>query len=108
MPQVNGSIQSYPCAVCYFFGRDLYRELGGKVPIGLVAATEGGTKIELFMSPDAIADTSCGGTVPAPGVQPEVGPSSDLWFGMLEPLVPLKLSGCDTPGFLRSASFDSI
>ena len=59
---VSGKIQSFPEAVCYFFGRDLYKQLGGKIPIGLVAATRGGTKVESFMTPDAIADETCGGT----------------------------------------------
>ena len=89
----TGKIQSYPCAVCYFFGRDLYKALGGKVPIGLVQATRGGTKVEAFMSPEAIADRTCGGTVPTPGIEPEIGAGSDLWFGMILPLTPLKLSG---------------
>eukprot|EP01047_Picozoa_sp_COSAG01_P003885 COSAG01_NODE_121_length_25291_cov_10.011670_10_plen_163_part_00 len=89
----TGKIQSYPCAVCYFFGRDLYKALGGKVPIGLVQATRGGTKVESFMSPDAIADKTCGGTVPQPGIEPETGAGSDLWYGMILPLTPLKLTG---------------
>ena len=89
----SGKIQSYPSAVCYFFGRDLYKRLGGKVPIGLVAATQGGTKVELFMSPEAIADRTCGGTVSASSGKPEVGPGSGLWFGMILPLTPLKISG---------------
>ena len=57
---------SYFSATCFFFGRDLHRALGGKVPVGLVASDWGGQKVECFSSPDALADTSCGGTV-APG-----------------------------------------
>jgi sialate O-acetylesterase len=37
----------------YFFGRALHRELG--VPIGLVHASWGGTEIESWMRPDALA-----------------------------------------------------
>lgn len=29
---------SWFSAVCFFFGRDVYKELGGKVPIGLIVS----------------------------------------------------------------------
>jgi hypothetical protein len=51
--------------MCYFYGRNIYKGLGGKVPIGLVAADWGGEPIEPFMSPDALADKTCGGTKPS-------------------------------------------
>jgi sialate O-acetylesterase len=54
----------YFSATCYFFGRDLYKAHGGKVPIGLVSSCWGGQRIETFSSPDALADESCGGTRP--------------------------------------------
>ena len=50
-------------ATCYFFGREVYKSLGG-VPIGLIAADWGGQAIECFSSPGALADTTCGGTRP--------------------------------------------
>ena len=50
-------------AICFLFGRDLYKSLDGKVPIGLVASDWGGQAIEVFSSPDALADKTCGGTV---------------------------------------------
>eukprot|EP01050_Picozoa_sp_SAG11_P033840 SAG11_NODE_11683_length_744_cov_1.310078_1_plen_152_part_10 len=56
---------TWPSAMCYFYGRNIYKGLGGKVPIGLVAADWGGEPIEPFMSPDALADKTCGGTKPA-------------------------------------------
>lgn len=40
-------------AVGYFFGRELYREL--KIPIGLINCNWGGTTIETWMSPEAVA-----------------------------------------------------
>ncbi len=40
-------------AVAYFFGRDLYQKL--KVPIGLIHTSWGGTVVESWMSPEAIA-----------------------------------------------------
>ena len=39
-------------ATAYFFGRQLYQELG--VPIGLINASWGGTNIQTWMSEDAI------------------------------------------------------
>ena len=56
---------SYFSATCYFFGREVYKALGGKVPIGLVASDWGGQRVECFSSADALADTTCGGTRPA-------------------------------------------
>ena len=41
-------------ATAYFFGRTLYRELG--VPIGLIHSSWGGTCIETWISPEALAD----------------------------------------------------
>ncbi|CAJ1925601.1 unnamed protein product [Cylindrotheca closterium] len=62
--QNHGRISfSYYSATCYFFGRDLYKRLGGKIPIGLVTSCWGGQRVEAFSSPDALADASCGGTV---------------------------------------------
>lgn len=52
----------YFSATCYFFGRDVYKHLGGKVPVGLMASDWGGQPIEPFMSPDALDDKTCGGT----------------------------------------------
>jgi sialate O-acetylesterase len=54
--------QDWFSAACYFFGRDVYKSQGGKVPIGLMASDWGGQPIEPFMSPDALADKTCGGT----------------------------------------------
>ena len=64
----GGGHFSYFSATCYFFGRDLYKALGGVVPIGLVASDWGGQRVECFSSPDALADKTCGGTV-TPGVE---------------------------------------
>ena len=59
----GGAAFSYFSATCYFFGRDLYLALNEEIPIGLVASDWGGQKVEAFSSPDAMADTTCGGTV---------------------------------------------
>lgn len=49
-------------ATCYFFGRDLYKQLKGEVPIGLVASTWSNVPIQVFSSADALGDATCGGT----------------------------------------------
>jgi sialate O-acetylesterase len=50
-------------AVGYFFARDLYRKLG--IPIGIVHSSFGGTRIEAWMSPTALAgDPAFAGIVP--------------------------------------------
>ena len=112
---------SWFSAVCYLFGRDVYRELNGEVPIGLVASDWGGQAIQVFSSPDALKDTTCGGTVPqqrqndfsrsdavaeaavAPAAHHTAdgnfGDSGDgvtnsqLWFAMLAPFVHMRFAG---------------
>ena len=44
--------------MCYFYGRELSNRLGGDVPIGLIHSSWGGTRIEAWMSPEALAE--CG------------------------------------------------
>eukprot|EP00750_Incisomonas_marina_P009528 INCI16034.8.p1 GENE.INCI16034.8~~INCI16034.8.p1 ORF type:complete len:299 (+),score=45.40 INCI16034.8:242-1138(+) len=107
---VGGSAFSYFSATCYFFGRDLYKSLDGKVPIGLVASDWGGQTVEAFSSPDALADTTCGGTVPngtgpafdavafakqeaiRDGPEPNPGPTQ-LWFGQIYPFLHMRFAG---------------
>jgi hypothetical protein len=56
---------SWFSATCYFFGRTLYQDhWNGTVPIGLIASTWGGQLVEVFSSPDALADVTCGGLHP--------------------------------------------
>jgi sialate O-acetylesterase len=61
---INGSHFGVYSATCYFFGRELYKSFNGTVPIGLLTSCWGGQPVEVFSSPDALADTSCGGTRP--------------------------------------------
>ena len=62
--------------MCYFFGRDVYKALRGAVPIGLVASDWGGQPIEVFSSAEALADKTCGGTVP-PGAAAAAAADAD-------------------------------
>jgi hypothetical protein len=59
---MNEAIAASFSAVCFLTGRDVYRGLGGKVPIGLVEAAWGGTRIESWTSPDGLAKCSGKGT----------------------------------------------
>ncbi|XP_046843511.1 sialate O-acetylesterase-like isoform X2 [Xenia sp. Carnegie-2017] len=54
---VGGKPWQYFSAVCWYYGVQLYEEL--KYPIGLIATSWGGTPIEAWSSPDALAQ--CGG-----------------------------------------------
>jgi len=75
---VHGVGFSWFSAVCYLFGRELYRELEGAVPIGLVASDWGGQAIEVFSSPEALGDKTCGGTAPSEHhAPPPLPPSPD-------------------------------
>ncbi len=50
---VGGSDWGFFSATCWFWGRDLYNYL--KYPIGLVDTDWGGTRVEAWSSPDALA-----------------------------------------------------
>ena len=73
-------------AVCYTFGRRLYRHFDGTVPIGLVDASWGGKTIEAFAPPSAInadgsvRDASCGtgGTASTAGTRTPVTRTTEL------------------------------
>jgi sialate O-acetylesterase len=91
-------------ATCYFFGRDLYRSMNGTVPVGLLVSCWGGQKVEAFSSADALADETCGGTLP--GARPDSEDklettlqssfdsveveSMQLWNAMIHPLLPMR------------------
>lgn len=48
----DGSKFNYFSAVCWFFGKNVYDGLAGKVPVGLVSNNWGGTRVEQWMSPE--------------------------------------------------------
>ena len=97
---------SWFSAVCFLTGRDIYKALGEKVPIGLVASDWGGQAIEVFSSPDALNDKTCGGTnvtsaaaTSAIGASPQVGArqpdvaASQLWYAMISPFTRMRFAG---------------
>lgn len=81
---VDGPTFTWPSAVCYFFGRDIYKSLDGKVPIGLLASDWGGQPIAPFMSQEALDDKTCGGTRKIVGfvteTETETGPNEAAAF----------------------------
>lgn len=113
---------SWYSATCYFFGRQVYKSLGGEVPIGLVTSCWGGQKVECFSSPDALDDDTCGGTqqssellprhdeylettsdwnVEADETNVDVGgggllnvqpEATQLWNAMIHPLLPMRFT----------------
>ena len=110
-PNAFGAAWQWPSAACYFFGRDIYRFLGGKVPIGLVSAPWGGQSVTAFSSPDAMADETCGGTVDScrgftskyttelrvetkrfQHRRRRLPETSQLWFAMIHPLINMRFS----------------
>lgn len=61
-PKSFGSaLFGYPSAICYYTALHLHQHLQNKVPIGVVAASVGGSAIEFWLSDDARADKTCGG-----------------------------------------------
>ena len=110
-------------ATCYYFGRELYKSLGSRIPIGLITSCWGGQRVETFSSPEALNDETCGGTIPPDFFQKQDqdpksrvppsnldrtksndhfdtgfvegdGPkSTQLWNAMIHPFLPMRLLG---------------
>ena len=78
----DGSKFNYFSAVCWFFGKNVYDGLGGKVPIGLVSNNWGGTRVEQWTPPQSTAH--CGHAS-----------SGELYNAMIVPYTvgPMALSG---------------
>jgi hypothetical protein len=68
--------------------------LHSKVPIGLVASDWGGQTVETFSSPDALKDTTCGGTVsPADGFASAYGAGDEQRLQPVEQLSVAAMAG---------------
>eukprot|EP00118_Oscarella_pearsei_P024898 m.307063 g.307063 ORF g.307063 m.307063 type:complete len:497 (+) comp41859_c0_seq1:921-2411(+) len=88
---------SYFSAACWFFGRDLY-DANGDVPVGLISNNWGGTPVQSWSGPDALA--KCNQTAGIleekeiiPGTETLVGANSNLWNAMIVPYLPMRLIG---------------
>ena len=66
-------------AVCWYFGKNTFNALDGEVPIGLVGSFVGGTSVERWSSPDALAHCNQTGVVD----------QSNLWDPYIVPLLPM-------------------
>lgn len=78
----------YFSAVCWIFGRTVFDELGGKVPLGLVSNNWGGTPVESWTTQEAL--TKC-------NITPSASPHDHavLYNAMIYPYTvgPMALSG---------------
>lgn len=70
-------------ATAYFFARKLNEVLG--VPVGILHASYGGSRVEAWMSAEAVAPYKD---------MPEVNNASILYNGMMSPLVGYAIRGC--------------
>ncbi|XP_070189718.1 sialate O-acetylesterase-like isoform X2 [Littorina saxatilis] len=101
---VGKSPFNYFSAVCWLFGKGLYKELG--YPIGLIDTTWGGTPVEAWSSPVALARCGLEDTVTDSAVSYRTSPREDgttdvdgpgsnsqLWNAMVYPLLNMTVYG---------------
>jgi sialate O-acetylesterase len=104
---LSGGDYDYFSAVCYMFGRELQRTLN--IPIGLISSAWGGTIVEAWMSPEALARCAKDDAEKPMATRPWRGPAapaamaarqtadpndrSALWNGMIVPYLPFTLKG---------------
>ncbi|KAH3756293.1 sialate O-acetylesterase [Pelomyxa schiedti] len=84
---IGGPSWAYFSAVCWFFGRELFDRQ--QIPIGLISDNWGGTYIEAWSSPDALAVCSyCNSGDSTPPNMLSV-----LWNAMIVPILDLTVKG---------------
>lgn len=94
---MGGGDWTYFSATCWFYGRNIYDFV--QYPIGLVDTDWGGTPVEAWSSPDALA--KCGITDKAPaavhrthqGQDPSPNQHSVLWNAMIFPFLNMTIKG---------------
>ncbi|CAI8011165.1 Sialate O-acetylesterase [Geodia barretti] len=89
---VGGGNWTYFSASCWFYGRNIYDVV--QYPIGLVDTDWGGTPVEAWSSPDALA--KCGkytSSRKADGKAPSPDQPSVLWNAMIYPLLNMTIKG---------------
>uniref|UniRef100_A0A6B2L341 Sialate O-acetylesterase domain-containing protein n=1 Tax=Arcella intermedia TaxID=1963864 RepID=A0A6B2L341_9EUKA len=74
-------------ATCWFFGKYLYDDL--QVPLGLFSSNWGGTPVEAWSSPDALAKCPVKESEQLGGP----GDKSQLWNAMIVPILQMSISG---------------
>ena len=84
--EILGSGDSFS-AVCLFFGEQLWEELG--VPIGLVESDWGGTIVEAWSPPEALADCD----VTDSGTDDGHNHNEYLWNAMIHPFLRMSIKG---------------
>lgn len=87
---------------CFSAGRDVYKALGGKIPIGMVASMWGGTPVEAWSTQQALAKCPTDKEEePAPVEErwaseaaspedPDPHTATVLWNGMIAPLLQMQ------------------
>jgi hypothetical protein len=107
---INGDFVRGFSAVCYFYGREVAKRLGGAVPIGLIHSSWEGTQIEPWMSHEALVQCRTTATDDEKLVHdhasseepwnvtlggrsslPDPNDDSVLYNAMIHPLLPLSI-----------------
>lgn len=79
-------------AVGYFFGKALTQAMGG-IPVGLISANWGGSRIECWMTEEAIDATEGINHEIAKGGQGETGAPAKLYNGLIHPIKDFTAKG---------------
>jgi sialate O-acetylesterase len=99
---IGGAAWSYFSAVCWLYGKNIHKALG--VPIGLVATDWGGTPVEAWSSPEALA--KCGVTTNSEKKQ-QSG-SFSRYLDKLPPAVKIRLTGPQNNSVLWNAMVNPL
>ena len=59
LPGVYGTVHGFS-AVCWYTGKSLYEQLGGRVPVGLLVGAVGGSPIEFWLPAGHVNNSVCG------------------------------------------------
>jgi len=76
-------------ALCWYTGKALFESLGGKVPIGLMKGSVGGSPIEFWLPPGHVNNSMCG--VDNPPCDQKKYSDSAFYNIYIKPLVPYTL-----------------
>jgi sialate O-acetylesterase len=91
---IGGGNWTFFSATCWFYGRNIYDFV--KYPIGLVDTDWGGTPVEAWSSPDALAKCGITDKVTSrgePGQPPPPDQHSVLWNAMVFPFLNMTIKG---------------